>query len=110
MRALAACVVLGLGFSPALAADPKIDAAVKVFKSVGGDAGKLKTFCTMLKAEDAAADPPTPAQLTQIDGYKKQLGPDFAAAYDLGANLDDNTPDGKAWGEAIDELAGKCPE
>jgi len=109
MRALAACVVLGLGFSPALAADPKID-AVKVFKTVGDDAEKLKTFCAMLKAEDAAADPPTPAQLTQIEGFKKQLGPEFAKAYDLGANLDDNTPDGKAWGDAIDDLAGKCPE
>ena len=110
MRALAACVALGLTFSPALAADPKVDAAVKVFKSISADAAKLKTFCTMLKAEDSAADPPTAAQQTQIEGYKKQLGPDFVAAYDVGGGLDDNSPDGKAWGDAMDQLAAKCPE
>jgi hypothetical protein len=110
MRVVAACVALGLAFSPALAADPKVEAAVKSFKAVGGDQGKLKTFCDMLKAMDAAGDTPSPAAQSQIDGYTKQLGPEFVAAWSLGETLDETSDDGKAWGEALDELATKCPD
>ena len=110
MRVLAACVALGLAFSPALAADAKVTAAVKTFKSVGADAGKMKTLCTMMKAMDAAGETPTPAAQAQIDGYIKQLGPDFAAAWSLGESVDENSADGKAWNDALDDLAGKCPE
>jgi hypothetical protein len=110
MRVVAACVALGLAFHPALAADPKVDAAVKTFTAVAADAGKLKTFCTMLKAMDAAGDTPTPAAQAQIEGYTKQLGADFVVAWNLGENLDENSADGKAWNDALDDLAGKCPE
>ncbi len=110
MRVLAACVALGLACSPALAADPKVDAAVKTFKAVGGDAGKMKTFCAMMKAMDAAGDNPSPAAQAQLDGYTKQLGPDFVAAWSLGEKMDENSADGKAWNDALDDLAGKCPE
>ena len=110
MRALAACVALGLACGPALAADPKVDAAVKTFKSVGADAGKMKTFCAMMKAMDAAGDSPTPAAQAQLEGYTKQLGPDFIAAWDLGEKMDENSADGKAWNDALDDIASKCPE
>jgi hypothetical protein len=110
MRVVAACVALGLAFHPALAADPKVEAAIKSFKAVGADQGKLKTFCDMLKAMDAAGDTPSPAAQSQIDGYTKQLGAEFVAAWGMGEGLDENSDDGKAWGEALDELATKCPE
>ena len=110
MRVLAALVALGLTFHPALAADPKIDAAVKTFKAVGADAGKMKTFCAMLKAMDAAGEQPPPNVQAQIEGYSKQLGADFAAAWSVGENVDENSADGKAWNDALDDLAGKCPE
>jgi len=110
MRVFAACVALGLAFSPALAADPKVEAAVKAFKAVGDDAGKLKTFCAMMKAEDAGGDNPSPAVKSQVDGYRKQLGADFAAAWAAGEKVDENSADGKAWNDALDDLAGKCPE
>jgi len=110
MRVLAACVALSLTIHPALAADPKIDAAVKTFKAVAADAGKLKTFCTMMKAMDAAGEKPTAAAQAQIDGYTKQLGPDFVAAWSAGESVNENSPDGKAWNDALDDLSGKCPE
>jgi hypothetical protein len=110
MRALAACVALGLTFHAALAADPKIDAAVKTFTAVAADAGRLKTFCDMLKVMDSAGETPTPAATAQIEGFMKQLGPEFLAGWNLGDSVDDNTPDGKAWNDALDELAGKCPD
>jgi hypothetical protein len=110
MRVLAACVALGLAFSPALAANPKVDAAVKTFNAIGADAAKLKTFCARMKAEDAAGDNPSAAVKAQIDGYSKQLGPDFVAAWNLGNEMDENSADGKAWNDALDDLAGKCPE
>jgi hypothetical protein len=56
-RAVVACIAaLCLTVSPVLAASPKIDSAVSVFKSVSADAGKLKTFCAMTKVMDAAGD------------------------------------------------------
>ncbi len=110
MRVLAACVALGLAILPASAADPKIDAAAKTFKTVAADAGKLKTFCEMMKAIDAAGDNPTPAADAQIDGLITKLGADFKAAWDLGENIDDNSADGKAWNDALDDLSSKCPE
>jgi hypothetical protein len=110
MRVLAACVALGLACAPALAADPKVDAAVKTFKAVGADAGKMKTFCAMMKAMDAAGDNPTPAQEAQLDGYAKQIGADFKVAWDLGQKMDENSADGKAWNDAVDDIASKCPE
>jgi hypothetical protein len=110
MRAVAACVALGLACSPALAADPKVDAAVKTFKSVGADPGKMKTFCAMMKAMDAADDNPSPAVRAQLDAYPKQIGPDFEIAWNLGEKMDANSADGKAWDDAVEDLASKCPE
>jgi hypothetical protein len=112
MRAVAAgaALALTLVLHPALAADPKVDAAVKTFKAVAADAGKLKTFCEMLKIMDAAGDTPSPADNARIDGFMKQLGPDFVSGWNLGDNVDENSADGKAWNDALDELAGKCPE
>ena len=46
MRVLAVPIALSLSTSvPALAASPQIEAAVKVFQSVGSDARRLQIFC-----------------------------------------------------------------
>ncbi len=39
----------------------------------------------------------------------KQIGPDFESAWNAGEDVDDDTPDGKVFVSAIDELADKCP-
>ena len=52
MRALAAAITLFLVTTPALAASPQVEAAVKVFQAVGADANRLKTFCEMMQIDE----------------------------------------------------------
>jgi len=92
----------------ALAADNKVDSAVATFKAVENDAGKLKIFCEMTATMDKAGDNPDAATDAKIDGYMKQLGPDFAAAWNAGEGLDEKSPEGKKLDEAMDELGKKC--
>jgi hypothetical protein len=94
----------------AFAADPKIDSAIKVFKQTQEDAGKLKTFCAMSKAMEAPGENEDPATKAKIDGYLKQLGPDFEAAWKTFREADQNSPEGRELNDAVDELGGKCPE
>lgn len=109
-RIVLAGVVACLGSYGALAASPKIETAVKTFKAVAGDPGKLKTFCEMIRTMDAVGDKEDAAAEAKVDGLMKQLGPDFDAAWNAAEDLDDNTEDGKVYNTAVDELAGKCPQ
>jgi hypothetical protein len=110
LASLVASLAVGLTPLVAQAADAKIDAAVKTFKQVEGDAAKLKTFCAMSNAMDAEGDKEDAAADAKIDGYMKELGPDFETAWNAGENLDENSPDGKRLNDAMDELASKCPQ
>ena len=101
-------VALGLLAVSAFAADPKIDSAIKVFKQTEEDAGKLKTFCAMSKAMEAAGEDEDPASKAKIDGYLTKLGPDFEAAWKVFREADQNSPEGRVLNEAVDELGGKC--
>jgi hypothetical protein len=107
-RPLIASTVLCLTALAVLAADSKVDSAVTTFKSVESDAGKLKIFCEMSSAMDKAGDNPDAAADTKIDGYMKQLGPDFATAWNAGEGVDENSADGKKLNAALDELGNKC--
>jgi hypothetical protein len=109
-RIVLAGVIACLGSYGALAASPKIESAVKTFKAVAADPGRLKTFCEMTRAMDAIGDKEDAAAEAKIDGLMKQLGPDFDAAWNAADDLDDNSEDGKAYGAAMDDLAGKCPQ
>jgi hypothetical protein len=108
IRVVAACVAVCLATYPVLAASPKIDSAVKTFKAVAADGGKLKTFCEMSKVMDAAGEKQDAATDAKIAGYMKQLGADFEAAWNAGDGVDDNSADGKALNAALDDLSGKC--
>ena len=96
-RIVLAGVVACLGAYGALAASPKIESAVK-------------TFCEMTRTMDSIGDKEDVAAEAKIDGLMKQLGPDFDAAWNAADDLDDNSEDGKAYGAAMDDLAGKCPQ
>lgn len=109
-RFVLAGVIGCLGAYGALAASPKIESAVKTFKAVAADPGKLKTFCDMTRAMDAMGDKEDAAEEAKITGMMKQLGADFAAAWDAAEDLDENSEDGKAYNAAMDDLAGKCPK
>lgn len=108
-RAVIASVILCLGFAPALAAAPKVEAAVKTFKAVAGDAAKLKTYCEMSKTMEAMGEKEDAAAEAKIAGYMKQLGADFEAAWNIGDEVKEDSPDGKALNDALDDLQNKCP-
>jgi len=91
-----------------LAASPKIESAIKTFKAVAADSNKLKTFCAMTKVMDAAGEKEDPKLDAQIEGYMKQLGPEFTTAWGAAEGVDENSADGKAYNAAVDDLSGKC--
>jgi hypothetical protein len=107
-RPLIVSTALCLTALAAFAADSKVDTAVATFKSVEGDAGKLKIFCEMSAAMDKGGDNPDAATDAKIDGYMKQLGPDFGTAWNAGEGVDENSADGKKLDAALDELGSKC--
>jgi hypothetical protein len=114
-RTLLTCAVVCLTAVAASAADPKVDSAVSVFEQVGNDQGKLAIYCEMSdfadaqEPEDPAAEPKEdPAVDAKMDGYLGQLGPEFEEAWDI--EVDENSPDGKRLGAALDALGDKCPE
>jgi hypothetical protein len=108
MRMLSALAAACLFAFPALAADPKIDAAAKVFQSLGGDPAKVKTFCEMTKVMDSAGEKEDPATDAKIQSYIKQLGPDFETAWNAGSDVDENSVDGKVYNAALESLTSKC--
>ena len=100
--------VLAVGVCPSFAVSAKVDAAVKTFKSVATDPNKLKVYCEMDETMKSAGDKEDKALDAKIDGYMKQLGPDFETAWSAGENVDDKSDDGKALNAALDELSAKC--
>jgi hypothetical protein len=108
LRALLVSTAVCLTTLAALAADSKVESAVTTFKSVADDAGKLKIFCEMSSVMDKAGDNPDAAAEAQIDDYIKQLGPDFATAWNAGDGVDEDSADGKKLDAALDELGNKC--
>lgn len=109
-RVVLAVAAVCLGTCSVLAASPKIDAAIKTFNAIAADAGKVKTYCDMITAMDAAGDKQDEASEAQITAMMKQLGPDFEAAWGAGEGVDDDSEDAKAYVAAIDALSDKCPQ
>jgi len=110
MRALAAAVALFLVATPATAAGPLVEAAVKVFQAVAADPAKLKTFCEMMKIEEQMSGKDDAALEAQFEKLLEQLGPEFKVAWAAMEAIDENSPDGKVLGAALDELDDKCPK
>ena len=109
VRGLVACIALCFVVASAFA-DPKIDSAISVFKQTEADAAKLATFCAMSQAMEAAGENEDPATKAEIDDDLKQLGPDFEVAWKVFKEADQNSPDGKALNQAVDELGSNCPD
>jgi CMP-N-acetylneuraminic acid synthetase len=109
MRSLTAGLALCLVAAPALAASPKIESAIRVYKAVAANPQKLRTFCEMSKVIEKMGDKEDAALEAQIDRLMGQLGQDFQTAWEAGDGVDENSPDGKALYAAIDELEDKCP-
>ena len=109
VRSLVACIALCFAVASAFA-DPKINFAISIFKQTEEDAVKLMTFCAMSQSMEAAGTNEDAATKAKIDDYLKQLGPDFEAAWKVFKEADQNSPDGKALNQAVDEMGGNCPD
>jgi hypothetical protein len=109
MRGLASAISLLVVTTPALGANPRVDAAVTVFQAVGTDANRLKTFCEMMKIDEKVGEKKAPALRAQIDKLLDQLGADFKDAWNAVEDIDENSSDGKALNSALDQLENKCP-
>ena len=110
-KMLAALALCGLFVPPALAASASVEAATKTFEAVGNDPAKLKIYCDMSKLMSTGDDEDeseAEALDKQMQGYMKELGSDFEAAFEAGADLDPDTDDGKAYDAALDGLDTKC--
>ena len=108
MGLLGAAAVLSLIATASFAADPQVQAAIKTITATAQDPAKVKTFCEMTEAMDKAGDKEDSATDAKIDGYMKQLGSEFETAWNAGETIDENSSDGKALSDAIDQLANKC--
>jgi hypothetical protein len=107
-RILLACAAVAIGASALTAASPEVEKAIKSLQAVGADAGKLKLFCGLNTLLETAGEKEDPAVQKQIDDTIAQIGPDFAAAWDAGDQLEEESPDGKEFFAAVDALAQKC--
>jgi hypothetical protein len=110
-KVLAAIAMCGLLAAPAVAVSDNVAAAVKTIEQVGNDPAKLKTYCEMSKLMSTGDDEDeskAEALDKQMQGYMKELGTDFEAAFEAGADLDPDSEDGKAYDAALDGLDGKC--
>ena len=108
MRLTATAAGMCLLAFAAHATSPKVESPTKVFQSVAADPAKVKTYCEMSKAMDSAGEKPDQAADAKIQGYMKQLGPDFEQAWNAGNDLDENSEDGKTFNAALDTLSSKC--
>ncbi len=109
MRAFIAGLALCVIAAPTFAASPKVEAAIRVYKAVGANPAKLKTFCEMAKLMEQMGEREDAAKEAQIDRLAGQLGPEFLTAWEASDEVDENSPDGRALYAAIDELEEKCP-
>ena len=64
----------------------------------------------MSQLMEAGGENADPATKGEIETYLGQLGPDFEAAWKLFKETDQNSPDGKALTQAVDELGSQCPD
>jgi hypothetical protein len=106
----AGCLLMS---AAAVAADAKVEEAIKAFSAVEADKAKLDTYCKMSKSMSAGGDGEmTEAQEAEagkeMEGYMKTLGSDFEKAWETGGDVDPETADGKAYDAALEKLDNKC--
>ncbi len=110
IRVTTACLAVCLLAAPAVAADAKIEAAIKTIEKTAADPEKVKSYCAMTKVMESVGDDEKKAAAAEaeIDGYMKKLGPEFESAWSAGESLDENSPDAKALNAALEKLDDKC--
>jgi hypothetical protein len=113
MRALAAATALFLITTPALAASPQVEDAIKLLQGVGSDPGKLDKFCKAMKIVEGLQDRIDRIETQITTALEQVLGANFKAAREAVRKVEDEaeqSPDSKALKAALDELSDKCPD
>jgi len=113
MRALAAATALFLIATPALAASPQVEAAVKVLQGVGSDPAKLDKFCKVMKIVEGIQERIERLEARATTSLDQALGESFKAYREAAKKVEDaedESPDSKALTAALDELSDKCPD
>jgi hypothetical protein len=105
MRALAAAIALLLMSVFALASSPEVEAALKVFQTVGTDANRLRAFCELMQTEEENAEKAGPFVEAKMDKLLDELGADFKAAWETAEDVDPASEDGKV----LDAALGSVP-
>ncbi len=111
MRKIFILTVCSLSFATvALAADPKIEAAVKTFDQVTATPEKLAAYCAMVKKMEDIGDDEKKAEAAnaEMEGYFKTLGAEFEEAWAAGENLSDGSPDLEVLDTAMTKLDSAC--
>jgi hypothetical protein len=113
MRALAAATALFLITTPALAASPQVEEAIKLIQAVGSDPAKLDRYCKAMKIVEGIQDRIDQMETQISTALEQVLGANFKAARDAVRKIEDEaaqSPDAKALNAALDDLADKCPD
>jgi len=109
MRALAVPLALSLMTIPTLAASPQVEAAVKVFQTVGTDPNRLKTFCELMKLDEQNSEKANPSLQARMDKLLDELGADFKAAWNTAETVGQASEDAKVIDATLDRLSDGCP-
>src|SRR4029079_17900058 len=107
MRALATAIALLL-LTVALAASPEIEAAVKVFQTLGSDPNRLKTFCELIEVEEENRQNADPFVESKMNKMLEELGADFKSAWKTVEDTDPASDDGQVLYAALDRFSDKC--
>jgi selenocysteine lyase/cysteine desulfurase len=113
MRALAAATALFLIATPALAASPQAEAAVKFLQNVGSDPARLDRFCKVMKVVEGIQERIERLEARITASLDQALGEGFKAYRDAAKKADDDaeeSADSKALITALDDLSDKCPD
>lgn len=98
--------------TPATAASPAVESAVKVFEAIGSDSARLETYCAFLNAEEEIPGDPGPhadAAIVKFDYLMNAMGPDFKTAHETANGLVYDTPDFNTYNAAVDAVKKRCP-
>jgi hypothetical protein len=111
-RLLALAVAGILAAGPVIAASANVEAAVKSLAKIEADAGKFQAYCKLIQDMDDVPEQDTAkadALETQLQTLIDSMGSDVAQAWDLAADTDPQSEDGKAFEAAFAALEDKCP-
>jgi hypothetical protein len=103
------------GAPPANAPKPTMADVQKVVQTISGDKAKMQAYCDMSKLDQQMAklDEKKDAKALESLGQKaddlgQKLGPEYATLMDGLGQVDENSPDAKAFGTALGALDKQC--